>query len=766
MPITPTYPGVYVEEIPSGVRTITGVSTSVTSFVGFTPSGPTDQPVRVFNFGEYERTFGPLDSNSPLSYAVSQFFRNGGGEAWIVRVASGAATASVTIENTTGDAVLVVAAASGGRWGNGLRVEVDYDTLNPDGTFNLAVGEYVQQGADTVLARTESFQNLSMNSESPFFVDSVVNAGSSLIRATRESLVTEIAALPAGTSTSGDITLADLAGAGSQITVSVDGGAPVTVEAFDASAPPANLAALATAVATAINNALGAGTVAVSTAGQGIEIESATTGDETSAVAITNAAQNDGAAVLHLGLANGGTETPAVAGLRPAPTGTSGAGVSQSTLAAANPAMELDLTLDPGAAAPATTILSFAAGTFTATTTVADAAQTVQAAIRASAPTNSVFSQATVATVAGALQVTMGGSPNVVAEFDTSGTPSLATALGLRTGQAGVFENVASYALGVGDVRNAQAAVVQGFDGTRGGATELMGSQADRTGIWALDDVGLFNLLCIPETSALPDPNDISVISSAAAYATDRRAFYILDPPDRVDSVTGIEAWVGGIGLSSKNAAVYFPRVQFGDPNENYRIASFAPSGTLAGLYARTDASRGVWKAAAGTEASLSNVASLAVPITDDENGVLNKLGINCLRMFPVYGRISWGARTTDGADQKASEWKYIPVRRTALYIEESLFRGLKWAVFEPNGEALWAQLRLAAGAFMHNLFRQGAFKGTSPSDAYFVKCDAETTTQNDIDLGIVNILIGFAPLKPAEFVFIKLQQMAGQLDT
>jgi phage tail sheath protein FI len=146
---------------------------------------------------------------------------------------------------------------------------------------------------------------------------------------------------------------------------------------------------------------------------------------------------------------------------------------------------------------------------------------------------------------------------------------------------------------------------------------------------------------------------------------------------------------------------------------------------------------------------------------------MLNPLGVNCLRFFPpVIGRVVWGARTVRGADQLADEYKYVPVRRLALYIEESLYRGTQWVVFEPNDEPLWAQIRLNVGAFMQNLFRQGAFQGTTPRDAYFVKCDKETTTQNDINLGIVNIVVGFAPLKPAEFVIIKIQQIAGEIQT
>ena len=140
-----------------------------------------------------------------------------------------------------------------------------------------------------------------------------------------------------------------------------------------------------------------------------------------------------------------------------------------------------------------------------------------------------------------------------------------------------------------------------------------------------------------------------------------------------------------------------------------------------------------------------------------------SKTLVNCLRAFPTIGRVVWGARTWAGADALASQWKYIPVRRLALYIEETLYRGTQWVVFEPNDTPLWAQIRLNIGAFMHGLFRQGAFQGSRPQDAYLVKCDSETTTQADIDAGVVNIIVGFAPLKPAEFVIIKLQQLAGQ---
>jgi phage tail sheath protein FI len=234
-------------------------------------------------------------------------------------------------------------------------------------------------------------------------------------------------------------------------------------------------------------------------------------------------------------------------------------------------------------------------------------------------------------------------------------------------------------------------------------------------------------------------------------------------------AVKNATSGLSDLGLSgdiARNAAIYFPRVVQSDPLRDAQTDTFVSCGIIAGVMARTDSQRGVWKAPAGLEAALNGIQGLQVNLTDDENGSLNPLGINCLRSFPVNGRVVWGARTLRGADQSGDEYKYVPVRRTALFIEESLYRGTQWVVFEPNDEPLWAQIRLNVGAFMQNLFRQGAFQGRTPREAYFVKCDKETTTQNDINLGIVNILVGFAPLKPAEFVIIKIQQMAGQIET
>ena len=258
--------------------------------------------------------------------------------------------------------------------------------------------------------------------------------------------------------------------------------------------------------------------------------------------------------------------------------------------------------------------------------------------------------------------------------------------------------------------------------------------------------------------------------AAASAYCNARRALYIADPDptwneaNDIAGGTALDTFLSG--MEKRNAALYFPHVRMADALKEGATDAFPPAGAVAGVMARTDASRGVWKAPAGLEAILIGVQALDVGLDDGENGRLNPLGVNSLRAFPGVGPVVWGARTLAGNDRLASEWKYVPIRRLALFLEESLYRGTQWVVFEPNDEPLWAQIRLNVGAFLQNLFRQGAFQGRSAREAYFVKCDGETTTQSDRDLGIVNILVGFAPLKPAEFVIVRIQQIAGQIAT
>lgn len=531
MPSAYTYPGVYVEEIPSGVRTISGVSTSDTAFIDFFRRGPLNEAVRITSFGDFERNFGGLDQRSEASYALRQYYLNGGSVAWVVRVAAtNAGTATTALNGGSVSApTLTVDAASPGLWGNQLRVAVDHQSRDPNLYFNLVVREVEVVNGREQVVNSETYRNLSMDPVDARYAPAVVNGVSALIQLM-------------------DIGLSDM----------------------------------------------------------------------------------------------------------PASTGTDVIGNPQ-------PTDFLPLSLGTDGDEPGTAAWDAAA-------------------------------------------------PNLI-----------------------------------------------------------RGSDTNKTGIHALDNISpfIFNLMCVPAAARLPASAMRSVYADCASYCEVRRAFLLIDiPPEGVTTPDLMRSWMEtNATLRNDRSAVYFPTVEVPDPLNEFRPRVLGPSGTLAGVYARTDATRGIWKAPAGTDATLRGV-SLTAKLTDLENGGLNPLGINVLRNFPVYGNIAWGARTLNGADQQASEWKYIPVRRTALYIEESLYQGLKWVVFEPNDEPLWAQVRLNVGAFMNTLFRQGAFQGRTPREAYFVKCDGDTTTQNDIDRGIVNILVGFAPLKPAEFVVIKLQQMAGQIET
>ncbi|HEX2202396.1 MAG TPA: phage tail sheath subtilisin-like domain-containing protein [Longimicrobium sp.] len=759
MPSQLSYPGVYIEELPSGVRTVTGVATSITAFVGYTAQGPVDRAVQVFNFGDYQREFGGLHRDSEVSYAVQQFFINGGSNALVVRVARGAAAASVGLENADGAVVLTAAALSPGEWGNFLRIDVDHATTAPDSLFNLTVTRV--DAAQAVLER-EEFRNLSMSARSAAYAVATVNAGSRLLRLTRPGGL----AFGRGWALSGDVSAPGLGAAQSQVVGILNGVTPftLTLQSPDTQTTPA---LLETALNDAIVNAglsgrviaeRALGTGAANAAGNFVRLVSQAvvgeeaTEDEHSSVTILPAPvpANDAAAALGLGAVNGGRERTGAARARPVPTGTTSGDLGAFAGVAAG--QNLDITLFQHAE-DGTTQQSVHGILFEPASTELDEAlrADLEAAIH-TAP--SPLLQAAVVERTGArLRVRLPeGAPRARAVL--SGIPELAFP---AAGDAG--SNLQRYLLGSALSQGGQTAGDRGSDGTPPDGAAYLGSQSLKTGIYALRDADLFNLLCIPGTPRLPGAEQAPVIQAAIGLCEEERAFFIVDPPRDATRDT-VVAWAAGV-TSSRNAAVYFPRVLAADPLDAFRVRDMAASGAVAGVMARTDAERGVWKAPAGTDAVLRGTQGLAVVLTDMENGVLNQQGVNVLRSFPVYGRVVWGARTRKGADQQADEYKYIPVRRLALYIEETLFRNTQWVVFEPNDEPLWSQIRLNVGAFMQDLFRRGAFQGSSPDKAYLVKCDAETTTQYDIDRGIVNILVAFAPLKPAEFVVIQIQQKA-----
>jgi uncharacterized protein len=532
MPVQVTYPGVYIEEIPSGVRTITGVATSITAFIGRALKGPTDEPVFINSFSDYERQFGGLWVESTMSYAVQDFFLNGGSQAIIVRIQNGAGTAEIPLPAASPPNTFVTLQAySPGSWANKLRASVDYLTQDPTAPpdspiglpqvlFNLII--YERNEETEMDDKVEEYLRVSMNPDSRRYLPRVLEQNSNRVQVKKDGSGKWPTGIPMVTSSN----------------------------------------------------------------------------------------------------------------LEPRPEVTDG--------------LELE-------------------------------------------------------------------TKDYVGE----------------------------------------------------------GFEDQKKGIYALRKADLFNLLCIPPPTRGANTS-ADVYSKAIKLCVDSRAMLIVDPP--VEWGSAIDTAVlrpinqlsglGVSGVNARNAALYYPLVKKMDPLRENQIDTFVPSGIIAGVMAATDSARGVWKSPAGIDAAMNGVQSLQVNLSDLENGRLNQIGINCLRSFPLTGRVVWGARTMRGADQLADEYKYVAVRRTALFIEETLFRGTKWVVFEPNDEPLWSQIRLNIGAFMHNLFRQGAFQGRTPREAYLVKCDKETTTQNDINLGIVNIIVGFAPLKPAEFVIIKIQQLAGQIET
>ena len=360
------------------------------------------------------------------------------------------------------------------------------------------------------------------------------------------------------------------------------------------------------------------------------------------------------------------------------------------------------------------------------------------------------------------------GTINSAIDVTTGNSGGGGTNIG--TGGLNLFTaNVRQYSLGAtgagGSFQDGAGEIGRDDDGNPLEITDYTGSELEQTGFYALDSVDLFNLMVLPADQDIDENEYLQLMGPASIYCKNKRAFLLIDAPQSWNDgdrpvATSIEVNQLRSLVVKDHSAVFYPRVQYSDRGMKKYIG---PSGLIAGLMARIDSTRGVWKAPAGIEADLRGVLDLEVNLTDKENGVLNKLGANCIRKFP-NGFVNWGARTMDGSDDIGSEWKYIPIRRLALFIEESLYRGTKWVVFEPNDEPLWAKIRLNIGVFMTRLFRQGAFQGSSPNKAFFVKCDGETTTQADINLGIVNIVVGFAPLKPAEFVIIKIQQIAGDL--
>ena len=505
--------------------------------------------------------------------------------------------------------------------------------------------QYIQQGTNLVMGRKEVFQNLSMDSNSSQYAPNVINGGSQLITAVRNPAAdVQLASLSAGWSQADTTNLIyPLSNDSRFIGIIVDGVGPVQVALFPDGATVNSLSKLVSVFQSQLNTS--GLPVTVTSTGTNLILTSQATGValEHSSVRVVNASSNDGARVLGLGLANRGREGGGAAGLRPGVTGTFGAEITETF--PFTPTTQ-DLTMD---VTNGTISLGSLSGVKLETivgsliNSYNDLANNLQKALRdaAAADTtqaaNPAFTLVTVKAIANHL-VVVSGTDQTDAIIAFSG--ALAGTLGLTTGAE---NNVQRYSLGVGADSGEQKGAIAGNDGGQPGATDLIGTLADKSGIYALENVDIFNLLSIPRVTDLNDTDALSVISAAQAYCAGRWAFYIIDPPRNRNTVQQINDWQASKLNPDENSALYFPLVAVPDPLDGMRLNNFPPSGTLAGLYARTDSTRGVWKAPAGTDATLINVQGVAYSLTDAEVGTLNQIGVNCLRQLPVYGRVCWG---------------------------------------------------------------------------------------------------------------------------
>jgi uncharacterized protein len=811
MPVSPTYPGVYVQEVPSGVRTIVGVGTSTGLFLGSSKKGPIAKPVRCLNYSSFRTTFGEDTTVGDLSQYMRLFFTNGGTDAYVMRIANGALASSVTLRNeaNTADA-LILTAKDPGLAGEDVRAIVTYSGAQPEATFNIELYALELQGGQQVKTRQESWVNLSMNPASSLFAPTFLTQNSKLVdaanpgvpAATIQGFSQSGRAIPHASSPTGfrgawAALIGTNAAARNRFALSVDGSPYIDIDLNVPTLDVANLALATIRTPTGLSkeiqdrittqfaaNGIAGVTVTVTfeigpvpngaAESTLLRIASTTNGD----VYVRPAGTNDLAVPLMLGTGQGGLEVSAFANRRPAPNGITLRASDPTVLTALGTLLQnafTAITLDRLQPPPLTGFVPAPAPVPLNLVTTVAADRMFQDGTGVSSPNqNSDGVREKLGLIAAAINslnavdplfpwtAQLAGSRLSIVPTGLSDANFLSSVFALNGFNVVNFlNNVKAYSLGAGglNIGSRQVAGTTGSDGVAPLSTDYDAAYR------VIDkEIDLFNLMVLaPVTGAGAVPVQ-NLYGAASVFCQSRRAFLVMDPPSSWTDSQIASAGVSGlrVGLVKDYAALFFPRVTVDDAGLKKQIGA---AGAIAGLFARIDGTRGVWKAPAGTEADLRGVVGLERQFSDGENGTLNPKAINTLRVFP-NGIVNWGARTMDGDDSFASEYKYIPVRRLALYMEESLYRGLKWVVFEPNDEPLWSQIRLNVGAFMHNLFRQGAFQGRTPRDAYFVKCDSETTTQNDINLGIVNIWVGFAPLKPAEFVILYLQQMAGQIQT
>lgn len=645
---TVNYPGVYMEEVSSGVRPIQGASTSTCAFIGKAEEGEVGVAHRIFSFTEFTTLYGGFREDGFLAHSVYQFFNNGGSQAYIVRISRGGDTASITLQDRAAAPMetLTVSAATPGEHGNHLQIRVTDSTTDPENSFDLAVYRFAPSDEVPVLLQT--FPDLTMDPGSLRHAATVVNAASTRIRLgdPQTPNTNLIAGFAEGTPT------------------------PATAEPLLGDSHRR---------------------LRVGLHGDGlqeIDLTDALTGADLTGPDVIRAALQG-----------------AIRALVPLRASTPPAAYSAAKVTVRTDGDRHHFRITSGQAA-------------------------ANSRVEVLAPTDLTANAAGPLGFGGGMTM-VGGASQLRPPANPGGTFYL-------IGDAPVI-----------------APITKVKAGTDGGTLQDGDYIA---GFTALDTIRDVSLLTVPGVGSE------AVADAGMNYCRNRPLsdiFFIADMAAQDDSLGEAEAWRDTIAGPNSYGAVYFPWVRMLDPAGGPEPILVPPSGFVAGIYARTDARRGVWSSPAGLAANVAGAIGLATELTDFQHGLLNvhPKSVSVIRRFPASGTVLWGARTMSSDP----EWKYISPRRMAIFLRVSIFNGIQWAVFQPNDEPLWAQLRLNLNAFMTTLFRQGAFQGSTPSEAFFVKVDSETTTQTDIDNGVVNVLIGFAAMKPAEFIVVKISQQAGQ---
>ena len=785
------HPGVYIEEIPSGSKPIEGVATSVAAFVGKATKGPVGEAELIQSFDDYNNIYGDIASEQDaMGLAVQSFYLNGGKSAFICRLAGGGSDAASGVLNgegtggtATANPVIKVSASSEGDWGNQVYFKIikpDQDSL----VFDLEIGHQEKNDSGVFeFVVDETFTDLSMRAGDDDYALARVNETSKYVTISLEDAADPENAnelYQAAVLTGGDLSTANdffsntiTAPMALGIDINASGAKQITLipANFTTALAGANHVTDANSLASEIQLAVqGLGT---EEAYQSFSCTYSTDHFVLTSIEPTTADQDKPLASIEI-------TKSALASLfrldkkqKASFTGTGGSLTGGATYFSSN-VVDGDLVInidDHGEETISLTVADLALAGVNkddgdaVALAIKNAVQAINTGIAAYKDFNCIYT-ATPPSARGFTLTSGSGSSRVSSVLVTGGT--LRTILGLNTG-TGVAGR--SLAQGTSHVIPLQTMGLLEQGSQLVGGSENPATANDFTNFYdrILRKVRDVSILLVPGEHWANDGSGNSILSASLAHCLKMKSRVLLiDPPPNLELDQA--ATVKELSLpSSTYSVLYYPWVKVANPfyhaekNPTARkTLDVGPSSFAAGMWSRIDGKRGVWKAPAGMGTGLIGAAGLKYIVEDGEQDQLNPLGVNCFRNMPGGGRVIWGSRTL--ATKADPEWRYVPVRRTAIMIEQSIFNGIQWAVFEPNDHRLWSALRANIGNFMNGLFRVGAFQGEKASDAYFVRCGkGDTMTQGEIDAGQVIVVVGFAPLKPAEFVIVRIQQKVDQ---